>query len=227
MIFGLSDLHLDITKAKDMSVFGENWTDYEERIFQSWQELVRDEDIVLIPGDISWAMTLDEGVKDLDRIDDLPGYKVMIKGNHDYWWASIGKIRQKDFRTIHFLQNDSAIINDVGVFGTRGWISPNSPDFTDHDKKIFDRELQRLQLSYKHLKKDSLSKVIGMTHYPPFTKDGQLNAIGQQIVDYKVDVCVYGHLHSTGLKQVVEGKIGQTEFYCLSADYLDFRPRQI
>lgn len=227
MIFGISDLHLDITTAKDMSVFGENWANYEDRIFKAWQEQVSDEDLVLVPGDISWAMDLQEAVRDLDRIEDLPGIKVMIKGNHDYWWASIGKIRKLGYRTIHFLQNDSFVYNRVGIFGSRGWINPDASGFTDHDLSVYQRELQRLELSFAHLRRDELKHVIAMTHYPPFDKEGKPNDIGKRVIGYHADFCVYGHLHSTGLMQVVEGQFEDTEFVCLSADYLDFKPRPI
>lgn len=226
MIYGLADLHLDITKEKDMKVFGEVWEDYEEKIFRSWKELVKPEDLVLVPGDISWAMTLEEAKYDLDRVDALPGTKVILRGNHDYWWQSLKKIREMGFQTIHAVQNNAFEFGDYVICGTRGWNPRDSADFTEQDEKIFFREMNRLILSLKEGMKIE-KEIIAMLHYPPFNRDKTPNEMTEILREFGVKTCVYGHLHSDGLKQVVEGNIDGIEYHCISADYLQFRPKLI
>ncbi len=137
MIFALADLHLDITKEKDMSVFGGNWENYEEKIFSSWNKYVSKDDFVLIPGDISWAMKLEEAYLDLKRIDELNGTKLILKGNHDYWWTSLKKNDDLNLKTIYFLQNNSYIFEKTLIVGTRSWESRDTIGFTEDDEKIF------------------------------------------------------------------------------------------
>ena len=225
MILGISDLHLDYTKEKDMCIFGEHWINYEEKIMDSWHRRVTDQDLVLVPGDISWAMTLAEAEKDLRRIDRLPGKKILIKGNHDYWWSSIGQLRSLKLDTMHFLQNDSLVINGIRFVGTRGWAFPEGEESPD-DLKIFNRERIRLSLSFDY-PTGFYEKTVCLLHYPPFQKDGRLNDIGKLVLDRQTNLCVYGHLHGGGLAQVVERMEGGTQFFCLSADYINFQPRNL
>ena len=141
MIYALADLHLDYTEEKSMEVFGEAWENYQERIFTNWENKIKDTDTVLIPGDISWAMDIKNAEIDLKKIDRLPGRKIMMKGNHDYWWSSLNKLNKLGLESIEFLQNNSFEVEDFLICGTRGWISRDSKDFTDHDEKIYKREL--------------------------------------------------------------------------------------
>lgn len=225
MIYGLSDLHLDVTGAKDMSVFGRAWDGYETKIFTHWNETVGENDTVLIPGDISWAMSLSEARGDLIRIDELPGRKILLRGNHDYWWQSLNKIKNEGYRTLAFLQNDAYVAEGVRIAGTRGWNSPDFSEFTESDEKIYRRELARLELSLSHKLAEPYEHTICMLHYPPFLKDGSLNDIGRLAVSNDVDLCIYGHLHSDGLRQVREGEFDGVRFLCLSGDYIDFQPQ--
>lgn len=225
MIYSLSDLHLDYTGVKSMELFGDLWKNYENRIFEAWAEKITEEDHVLIAGDISWQISLDEALKDLERLDVLPGKKYMIKGNHDYWWGSISKLRNLSLKSIFFIQNDSIEIGEWSICGTRGWSDPSSKEFKgEQDEKIFNREKIRLKMSL-----DSCvhSDIICMIHYPPFTKSGELNDFGKIILENNVNYCLYGHLHGRGHGQIVEKQIGGTQFFCMSSDYLNFLPRKV
>ncbi len=225
MIYGLSDPHLDYTKEKKMDIFGKRWENYEEKIFERWAATVGEEDWVLIPGDISWAMTPETARADLARIDELPGKKILSRGNHDYWWASLTKIRNLGFDSITFLQNDSICVEGVNICATRGWTDKSAHDFDEADLKVYQRELIRLGLSLE--KRDREKPTIVMLHYPPFSTRGEPNEFAAMLRDEGVECCVYGHLHSDGLKNVVEGLVDGVEYHCLSADYLDFVPKKL
>lgn len=228
MIYGISDLHLDHSTAKTMEVFGPGWEDYENRIFNNWQTYVRDEDLVLVPGDISWAMTEKEVIFDLDRLDKLPGKKIFIKGNHDYWWQSLSKLKSLEYHTIHFMQNDSYVYGDYVVVGTRGWIPIDDQDFSESDLKVYKRELIRLNLSLESIDKNDLEKdKIVIMHYPPFNRDGSLSEFNKLIADSGAKHCLYGHLHGDGHKAIIEGELNGVNYSCISADYLKFVPLKI
>ena len=173
MIYALADLHLDYTEEKSMEVFGEAWENYQEKIFTNWKNKIKEDDTVLIPGDISWAMDTRHAQIDLTKIENLPGKKILMKGNHDYWWSSLNKLNNLGFKSIEFLQNNSFVVEDFIICGTRGWISRDSRGFTDHDEKIFKRELLRLENSIKSSNMDK--KIIINLHYPPINTDGSLN----------------------------------------------------
>ncbi len=225
MLYGIGDLHLDYSKEKPMDVFGENWIDHEEKIFEDWMKKVKEEDLVLLPGDISWALKLEDAYKDLRQIDSLPGKKLMIRGNHDYWWKGPKKLEELGFETIEFIQNNSYRYGDIGIYGTRGWSPRDSEDFTDKDEKIFLRELMRLELSLNSLK--DVDKKIVMIHYPPFNIDKTPNEFVDLMIEHHVDICLYGHLHAEGHRFIREGKIAGIDFHCLSSDYIDFNLKKI
>lgn len=226
LIYGIGDLHLDYSQEKPMDVFGDNWIDHEKKIFSNWNQLVGDEDLVLLPGDISWALKLKKAYDDLKRIDDLPGYKIITKGNHDYWWQGPKKLKELNLKTITFVQNDSYIYNNIGIGGTRGWISEDYEGFDKQDEKVFNRELNRLNLSLTSIKKDINIK-IAMLHYPPFNMDGSPNKFVDLMIKHHIDICIYGHLHAEGHRFVVEDKINGIQFYCVSSDFIDFKPKKI
>ena len=155
MIYAIADLHLDYTEEKSMEVFGEGWANYQERIFENWENKITDDDTVLIPGDISWAMDIKNAKVDLSRINNLKGKKILMKGNHDYWWSSLKKLDELNLESLHFLQNNHFEVEDYDICGTRGWISRDNKDFNDHDEKIFNRELIRLENSFKESKSEN------------------------------------------------------------------------
>lgn len=226
MIYAIGDLHLDYKKEKPMDVFGTQWINHEEKIFNNWEEIVKDEDLVLLPGDISWAMKLEDGHKDLMRIDKLSGKKIISKGNHDYWWESLKKLNDLNFKSINFLQNNSFIYKKIGIAGSRGWISRDSEDFDSHDEKIFKRELNRLDLSLSSID-ENVNKKIVLLHYPPFNSNSKPNEFVKLMKEYNVDICIYGHLHAEGHKYAVEGEVEGIRFHCVSSDYIDFIPKKI
>lgn len=227
MIYAIGDIHLDFSKEKSMDVFGEKWEDYESKIFENWKELVKDEDLVLLPGDISWALKLKEAVIDLERIDQLPGNKLIVKGNHDFWWQGPKKLKELGLESINFIQNNSFIYDErVAIAGTRGWMSRDWEEFTEHDEKIFNRELNRLDLSLSSINRDVEAKIV-MLHYPPFNTNSTPNEFVDLMVQHGVNICVYGHLHAEGHRFAVEDEIKGIKFYCVSSDYIDFKPRRV
>ena len=143
-VFVISDLHLALNVEKPMDIFGGAWTNHAERVKARWMDRVKPEDHVILPGDMSWGLKLEEAMDDLNWIESLPGTKYMVKGNHDLWWASLSKL-SKLFETIHFVQNVSYEAEDFMVAGTRGWVCPGSDGFGQDDKKIYERELGRLK----------------------------------------------------------------------------------
>lgn len=222
MIYALADLHLDYTKNKSMDVFGDNWINYEQKIFDNWQKIISDKDTVLIAGDISWAMKEKEAFNDLKRIDKLKGRKILLKGNHDYWWQSLNKINQLGLKTISFLQNNSFEVEGYSICGTRGRMREgNNSD--EHDKKIFRREILRLRNS---LESARLDKKIVMLHYPPIDF-GEFNEFFDILKQYQVSDLVYGHLHGSGHKLILEGVFEGINVKCVSGDYVDFKAQRI
>lgn len=226
MIYGIGDLHLDYSGEKPMDIFGANWLNHEEQIFNNWKALIKEDDLVLLPGDISWALKIDEAYQDLIRIDQLPGKKIITKGNHDYWWTGPKKLRELNLKTILFVQNDHYIHGNIGIGGTRGWIAQDVEDFTDQDKRVFKRELHRLDLSLASLGRE-VEKRIAMIHYPPFNIDNSPNEFVDMMLKHQVDICIYGHLHGEGHRFVKEGNIKGIEFHCVSSDYINFKPKKI
>ncbi|HLR35584.1 MAG TPA: metallophosphoesterase [Tissierellales bacterium] len=226
MIYAIGDLHLDFRKEKPMDVFGSEWINHEEKIFDSWEKLVREDDLVLVPGDISWAMKLEDSYEDLKRIDELPGKKIMSKGNHDYWWQGLKKMNGLNLETINFLQNNSFVYNKIGIAGSRGWASKGSEDFDAHDEKVFRRELIRLDLSLSSIDR-TIDKKIVLLHYPPFNSKLKPNEFVDIMKKYNVDICIYGHLHAEGHKYAVEGEVEGVEFHCVASDYINFMPKVI
>jgi predicted phosphohydrolase len=227
-IFAIGDLHLSFANPKPMDIFGENWTDHAEKIRKSWEAMITPEDLVLIPGDISWAMHLEEAKRDLDYLAALPGTKVMIRGNHDYWWASISKVRKALDPSIYALQNDSVTIGDVTIAGARGWDCPGSYMFDEHDRKVYEREVGRLKTSLDHAMKQKAKHLYVMLHYPPTNEKHQMSGFLEVLTKYPVDKVIYGHLHGKeGHRVALEGVHHGIEFYLTACDYLDFVPRKL
>lgn len=226
MIYAIGDLHFDSTKEKPMDIFGANWINHEERIVKYWKDHITDDDLVLIPGDISWALRLKEAEQDLNKIDKFPGKKIISKGNHDYWWVSLNKLNSLSLDSIFFIQNNSYTYNNVGIAGTRGWISKDIEDFDENDLKVYKRELHRLRLSLDSIGNEDMEK-IAMLHYPPFDMNLKPNEFHDIMLEYKVDICLYGHLHSDGHKFAREGMIDGIQYHCVSSDYIDFKPKII
>ncbi|MGL4873199.1 MAG: metallophosphoesterase [Clostridium sp.] len=221
-LYAISDLHLSLNTDKPMDIFGDKWTAHDEKIKENWLEKIKEEDTVLIAGDISWAMKWHESEEDLKFIDELPGKKIISKGNHDYWWASITKLNSI-FENTKFLQNNYYTYEDYAICGTRGWI-PRNDNYTEHDEKIYKRECIRLRLSLDEAKKAKYDKFIVMLHYPPTNDKFEDSEITSILEEYKVEKVIYGHIHGYGLKNILTGMRNNVEYIMTSSDYLNFDP---
>ncbi len=231
-VYAISDLHLSTNTDKSMEVFGSGWTDYMNRIRSNWLNTVTDADTVVIGGDISWEMKLEDCESDFRFISSLPGRKIIFKGNHDYWWETLSKmtalVKKHNFNTIEFCNNNAFLADDVVICGTRWWLDPTSDEFGKDDDKIYAHELTRLENSLKAAELKKSENILAVVHYPPFTESGKVNKeISALFSRYKVKKCVYGHLHGAGLKKGVQGVIDGVEYKITSADYLDFTPVKI
>lgn len=226
-IFAIGDPHLSFSPEVDkpMDVFGNEWKDHGDKIKKSWLENVSKQDTVVIAGDISWGLKLDEAMPDLEWIDALPGRKVMLKGNHDLWWAGISKLNSL-FDDMTFLQNSHFECEDVMICGTRGWICPGSDGFTDADRKIYDREVLRLGYSLESAAKaasDSEKEIIAFTHFPPTNEKKQPSGFTQLMEQYGVKNAYYGHLHrKETYKRGITGNLNGVNYQLISADRLGF-----
>ena len=224
-IYAISDLHISTNTDKPMDVFGGNWVGYLDKIKADWQEKVSDDDVVLIAGDISWAMTIEEAKPDLDFFKDLKGKKIFIKGNHDFWWSGIGKVRDIMPENCFALQNDSIRIDELGVVvcGSRGWSVPGSPDFDDKDLKIYLRETERFKLSLKSAEKlmKEGDKLIAMIHYPPFNVRRENSLFTDLFEKYGVSDVVYGHLHGKDCRTDLKIEKNGVRYILTSCDQVD------
>ena len=199
-IFAIGDLHLSLSvENKSMDVFGPGWANHVDRLREGWQDTVSEEDLVLIPGDISWGLRLEEAAADLDFIHSLKGSKILLRGNHDYWWTGYTKVQNILPPSIQAVQNNALVWGDAIIGGTRGWNTPASPDFSESkDRKIFEREKLRLGLSLTAM-------------------DAREGA----------DHCVYGHLHGRSCLGGFEGAYEGTAYHLVSADHLRFMPQLV
>jgi predicted phosphohydrolase len=222
--FAIADLHLSFSHPKPMNLFGELWDNHEQKIEHTWGEMVHPGDVVLIAGDISWAMTLPDAMSDLEWIAQLPGQKVMIRGNHDYWWSGIGKIRSSLPPGVYALQNDAISFGDVVVCGSRGWQLPSHPSFTGEDERLYSRELERLRLSLDYAESLPHKTKVVLLHYPPLSADGQETAMTRLLEQHGVSLCVYGHLHAHAHRYAYVGDLHGIQYQLVSADYVNFQP---
>lgn len=226
-LYGIADLHLSFHSPKPMDIFGNHWFQHHEKIRENWIRKVRTEDTVLIAGDISWAMKLEEALIDLQWIEELPGKKIIIKGNHDYWWAGISKLNQL-YPSMDFLQNSYFGYEEYAICGTRGWTCPNENRFTEKDEKIYLREGQRLRNSLEQAAKSKYTKKLVMLHYPPTNDELQPSIFTGLCEEYGVEKVVYGHLH--GAEAYGSGLLGDynnVDYQLISCDYLNFDLRLI
>lgn len=225
-IYAIADLHLSLTSEKPMDVFGETWRGHTEKLERNWRETISQDDLVLIPGDISWAMQLNAALPDLSFIGALPGRKILLKGNHDYWWSAIGKVRAALPEGMRALQNDSFTEDGISVCGSRGWLCPGSSNFSADDEKIYLRELDRLSLSIRSLPPDSGIR-IAMLHFPPFSDKDRPSGFTERLEAAGVRAVVYGHLHGDANRYAFEGEKNGIVYHCVAADKLDFAPKLI
>ena len=292
-VWAIGDLHLSGANPKPMEKFGEQWKNHDEKISAAWRDMVATDDLVVVAGDTSWAMKLQEAIIDLEWLAQLPGSKALIRGNHDYWWSSLSKMRNIAPESIEFIHNSAVRVNNVVVAGTRGWMFPpvnvshhsgkkapvvrssaiycasndgdkspyyerncknagqpasihredkfgegvESEDWTEHDEKIFVREIGRLTLSLDAAKKlsDPNCTLLVAMHYPPIYADGTESPFTMLIEQYEAKIVVYGHLHVANPDEVggavqsegFEGQCGSIHYRLVSADYIGFQPVQV
>lgn len=221
-IYSISDLHLDINNTKPMDIFGPVWHDYLDKIIIDWRERVTDEDVVILAGDYSWAMKLEDVVPDFDFLRNLPGKKIIIRGNHDYWWSSVSRVREKLPPNTYALQNDAIKIGEYIFCGNRGWIIPEGKYDTAENRKIYARELIRLELSLQSAKKLQTAdeKIVFITHYPPFNKNIEPSEYTRLIERYGVSFVVFGHLHGYVNPKMYFNEINGVKYYLTSCDAL-------
>lgn len=230
-IFAIADLHLALGIDKPMDIFGGRWSNYMEKLRSNWMETVRAEDTVIIPGDVSWATYIENAYEDFKYIDSLPGRKIISKGNHDYWWTTASKLNKyleaKDISTISFMHNNAYMVEDVAVCGTRGWKLPGEEDFKKDDEKIYNREIERLELSIKSASNSEHHEKVVFMHYPPVTVKSRSSGFIEVMKKYGINKCYYGHLHGEGIKGAIEGEYDSINLKLISADYLNFVPAVI
>lgn len=199
--------------------FGDKWTNYEEKIKKDWQENVTDDDTVIIAGDFSWAMYLEETVEDFKYINELPGKKILLKGNHDYWWETLTKMNNflnvNKFKNIYFLHNNFYEVENFLICGTRYWCLEENED----NERIFCREIQRAKISLSNATKSSNKPIIMVTHYPPD------NHIMNTAKEYNIEKWIYGHIHSNYEESLVFSS--EIDMYLTSCDYLNFELKRI
>jgi len=223
-LYAIADTHLSFTVEKPMDVFGGVWTDYIEKIRENWVALIKPEDVVILAGDITWAMRLEEADADFEFLDQLPGQKIVLKGNHDYWWSSVKKMQTR-WPNFKFLYNNFQVYSDVAICGTRGWVCPGSNGFTEKDEAIYQRELLRLENSLKQAKAAGFQRIIGVLHYAPTNEKMESSGFTELFERYGVELVVYGHLHTEfGFKAGIAGNFSGVEYRLVSADYRAFIP---
>ncbi len=255
-IFAIGDPHLSFDERieKPMDVFGAGWKDHSGRLKEKWEAVVSPEDIVLILGDISWGLRLDEAMADLTWIHELPGKKVITKGNHDLWWVSTNKLNTL-FDDVTFLQNHCYMVGagnggsgqekslsdrgskgldggmeggGLAICGTRGWICPGTQGFDDHDNKIYEREQLRLRMSLDDAREHGAGEIICCLHYPPTNDKFQSSGFTQLMTEYKVKQCLYGHLHGKeAFKNGFQGQWNGTRYRLVSLDYVGCEPQLV
>lgn len=228
-VFAISDLHLSGLTNKPMDVFGAGWEGHFEKIKNDWLSKVGQDDMVLVCGDISWGTTLEEGLYDLNSLKDLPGKKVFIRGNHDYWWNGITKLRRAaPDRSFYFLQNDSLKIGNVVICGSRGWSCPGSADYSERDERLYLREAERFKLCFKDAEKyrQEGDILLAMIHYPPMGQKLQPSLFTQIFEENGVDKVIFGHIHGEGYFPFRQVKNG-IEYVLTSCDKVGFALQRI
>ena len=225
-LFAIGDTHLSFGTDKPMNIF-RGWDNYVERLSKNWKNIVTDDDTVLIAGDVSWSMSLSNALEDLKFIDSLPGKKILMKGNHDYWWETKTKMerffKENNLETLNILHNNAYLIDGFAICGTRGWFyDDNSPDA----QKVVAREAGRLRMSIEAAKKLD-GELVAFLHYPPISEQARCDEIFNVLVEEGVEKCYYAHLHSASIRKAVTGEYENINFSLISGDYLEFCPKKI
>ena len=226
-VYTISDLHLSLGADKPMEVFGPVWENYVGRLRENWQRTVKADDTVIVPGDISWATYLEHAKEDFQFIEELNGRKIILKGNHDYWWSTMSKLNQflaeHHFRSIAFLHNSAVVCENIAVCGTRGWTIPN-PSAAPEECRIFEREKIRLVLSLEEARKKKTEEIVVALHYPPVERGNPDTSMLDIMRQYGVKKCIYGHLHAASQRNAPIGDFDGIFLRLVACDYTDFTP---
>ncbi len=222
-IYIIGDLHLSFSVDKPMHVFGEHWRDHHIKIKDDWLSKVKQEDTVILAGDTSWGINLDEADADIKWIAELPGRKILLKGNHDYWWTSLKKMQSR-YPCFEFLYNNSIEIEGYTFVGTRGWSYADSDAEESDERRIFAREVQRLKNSLASAPKNS--KKVCVLHYPPFNMDSKKTDMNRVIEEAGITLCYFAHIHNN-FDSIRRGLVDGVMYKMVSADYVNFKLQKI
>lgn len=224
-LWAISDFHLSFGVDKPMNIFGENWDGYEKKLKNNWINNIHEEDTVLLAGDFSWGMYLAETVLDFKFLEELPGRKIMIKGNHDYWWETLNKLenfkKENGIKSIEFLHNNFFVAEGIAICGTRGWELGSGEVSGEQDKRVYEREKERLIRSLTLAKDAGCKDIFAMLHYNVGANDEYVEILKK----YGVKKCIFGHLH--GKAECLRYEREGIEFICTSCDLIDFMPVKI
>lgn len=235
-IYAIGDVHLSFSKQvnpfcwdsaeiyKPMELFGGKWREHYRKIYKNWMDIVETGDLVMMPGDISWALKLNEAKFDLEFLGLLPGTILCVAGNHDYWWQSLTQVRAVLPHNIKVIQNDHIQCGDLAVCGSRGWWCPGSERFRAEDLKIYRRELLRMENSLQGLVSKKLGDIIVLIHFMPTNEYHQKNEFIELFQKYGVNTVIYSHLHGAAARLRLPDSAWGINFYLVSADYVDFTP---
>ena len=227
-IFALADLHLSGNPPlKPMDRFSPAWENHWEKVQAAWLATITPEDTVLIAGDTSWAMKWKDALIDLAAIDALPGHKVLIRGNHDYWWGTVSKMTQEMPDSFFFLHNNYYAAEGWGICGSRGWITPCDPSFRPEDESIYLREVARLRTSLEAARADGFKRLIAMLHFPPMCIEEGSNGFLELLEEFEVEFCIFGHIHGDGAHMAPTGQIKSAACHLVACDALNFQPKKI
>lgn len=229
-VFTLADLHLSFSTNKPMDIFGSIWDNHAEKLKEYWDYMVQPEDTVVVPGDISWAMHIEDAEEDFRFINSLNGNKIIMKGNHDYWWQSMKKLKEfvaeHSFETISFLHNSAVAVENIVVCGSRGWCCESSP--SEEDRKIIAREAIRFELSITEAEKLSggTKEIVAFSHYPVLLPGDETSPVLEVLVKHGIKRLYYGHLHGVRESQLIK-RAGGVELELISADFRHFTPVRV
>lgn len=225
-LYTIGDLHLSFATEKPMDIF-KGWENYQEKIEHNWRSKITAEDTVVVAGDVSWAQSMEEGLLDFQFLQSLPGEKILLKGNHDYWWTTVKKMEDFLFAhgldTIKILHNSCIVTQNVAVCGSRGWLFEKGEA---HDQKILAREAGRLELSIQAAGNTDKEKIVFL-HYPPVFGEAQSPEILDVLLKHEIKRCYYGHIHGAGMQFALNGIYMGIDFRLISADFIGFDPIKV
>lgn len=226
-LYTISDLHLPLGVNKPMDIFGRTWANYVSRLEENWQNIVGEEDTVVLGGDFSWATYIEQAEADFDFLHRLNGKKILIKGNHDYWWTTMSKLNQyvkaRGYDDIGFLHNNYFMYNNKAICGSRGWGIPQLAH-SEEDKRIYARELGRIEASINAAKTENPDEIIMFLHYPPLLRDYRYTPMTELLRKCGVQRCYYGHIHKNGAENAVAGEWRGVYYTLCACDHLGFLP---